>query len=137
MDQTHIVYIMVAEVTHGIRVSVITKYMDGHSKPDLHYFLFTYKIKIENNSEFAVQLLRRHWHIFDSTNGLREVEGEGVIGQQPVIAPGEFFEYESACDLTTDMGSMRGIYLMQRRIDNEQFEIKIPRFELIAPRRLN
>lgn len=128
---------MVAEVTHGIRVSVITKYMDGHSNPDMHYFLFSYKIKIENNSEFAVQLLRRHWYIFDSTNGQREVEGEGVIGLQPTILSGESFKYESACDLTTDIGSMHGTYLMQRKIDGKQFEIKIPRFELIVPRRLN
>jgi ApaG protein len=128
---------MVAEVTHGIKVSVDTKYAEGHSNPDLHYFLFSYKIKIENNSEFAVQLISRHWHIFDSAAGLREVEGEGVIGQQPTIAPGDFFEYESACDLTSDIGSMRGTYTMHRNMDNKVFEIKIPRFELVVPRRLN
>lgn len=128
---------MVAEVSHGIRVSVDTKYMEGHSNPDLHYFLFSYRIKIENNSEFAVQLMRRHWNIFDSTAGLREVDGEGVIGLQPTILSGESFEYESACDLTTDVGSMYGTYQMIRKIDGKSFEIKIPRFELIVPRRLN
>ena len=128
---------MVAEVTNGIRVSVKTKYVEGKSNPTMQYYLFVYAIKIENNSEFAVQLLRRHWHIFDSSAGIREVEGEGVIGQQPVIASGDFFEYESACDLSTDIGSMHGVYFMQRKIDNKQFEIKIPHFELIVPKRLN
>ncbi len=128
---------MVAQITHGIKVSVITRLLEDQSNPDLNYFLFAYIIKIENNSEFTVQLLRRKWYIFDSNGDRREVEGEGVVGQQPVIPPGEFYEYESACDLSSEMGSMHGTYLMIREIDKKTFDIKIPRFELIVPRRLN
>lgn len=128
---------MVAEVTHGIRVSVNTSFSKIHSNPESQYFLFTYRIRIENNSEHTVQLLRRHWHIFDSRTELREVEGDGVVGKNPVIAPGAFFEYESACDLSSDIGSMHGSYLMLRKDDNTKFTINIPRFELIVPDRLN
>ncbi len=128
---------MVTKVTHGIKVSVNTTYLEKHSNPDMFSYLFSYTIKIENNSEYSVQLLGRHWRIFDSCEGNREVKGNGVVGLQPVIAPGEFYEYESACDLSTDIGSMHGTYLMLREADNKKFSVNIPRFELIVPRRLN
>jgi ApaG protein len=128
---------MIAEVTHGIRVSVSTRFAKDNSNPDLQYFLFIYRIRIENKSEHVVQLLRRHWYIFDSRADVREVEGDGVIGKNPVLAPGDSFEYESACDLSSDIGSMHGSYLMIRKEDSTKFQIKIPRFELIVPDRLN
>jgi ApaG protein len=128
---------MVAQVTQGIKVSVSARLLEDQSNPDLNHFLFAYRIKIENNSEYTVQLLRRKWNIFDSIGEKREVEGEGVVGRKPIIVPGEFYEYESACNLSSEIGSMDGNYLMMREIDMNTFEIKIPRFELIVPRRLN
>src|SRR6267378_4381961 len=99
---------MVTKVTKGIKVTVSTKFQEGYSRPDQNDFLFSYRINIQNNSDYTVQLLSRHWSIFDSCGEFREVKGEGVVGQQPVLAPGEHYEYESACNLTTDMGKMKG-----------------------------
>lgn len=128
---------MVAQITCGIRVSVATRLMEDQSNPDLNYFHFAYRIMIENRSDFTVQLMRRHWIIFDSHAQKREIEGEGVVGLQPVINPGQSYEYESGCVLGSEIGSMHGTYLMKREVDGETFEIFIPRFELIVPRRLN
>lgn len=128
---------MITQVTQGIKISVSTHFQESYSKPDNRYFLFSYKISIENTSEYAVKLLRRQWQIFDSSGDKREVEGEGVVGQQPILEPGETYEYESACNLTTDMGKMRGSYLMERKADKVRFIVNIPEFQLIAPQRLN
>lgn len=128
---------MVSQITQGVKVTVRTQFQSTFSKPEMHHYLFTYKIIIENHSEYTVQLLKRHWHIFDSSGEHREIEGDGVVGQQPILAPNEIYEYESACNLTTDMGKMRGLYLMNRIIDKEKILIEIPEFQLIAPQRLN
>ena len=128
---------MVTQITKGVQITVRTNFQPGFSRPAMSHFLFTYKILIENRSEYSVQLLRRHWYIFDSNGEHREVEGDGVVGQQPVLMPNEVYEYESACNLTTDIGKMRGVYEMMRIIDKEIFEVDIPEFKLIAPQRLN
>ena len=128
---------MVSQVTKGVKITVRTHFQPAYSRPEMSHFLFTYKILIENRSEYSVQLLRRHWHIFDSNGEHREVEGDGVVGQQPVLMPNEIYEYESACNLTTDMGKMSGVYQMMRVIDKENFNVEIPEFKLIAPQRLN
>ena len=128
---------MTAETTQGIRVSIKTRFLGYFSTPETRPFLFAYTIKIENTSDFTVQLLRRHWTIFDSTGDYREVDGEGVIGKQPVLAPGESFQYESRCDLASDIGTMKGSYLMERIVSGERFKIKIPSFTLVHPNRLN
>ena len=128
---------MVTLVTHGIKITVLTKFQEEHSNPEQGNYLFSYKISIENNSDFTIQLLSRHWHIFDSSGEYKEVEGEGVVGIKPVLDPGEFYEYESACNLTTDMGKMNGTYLMQRQLDGAKFYVNIPEFEMIVPSRLN
>jgi len=124
-------------VTKGIKISVEAKYRPDHSSLEHRHFLFSYIIVIENNSEYTVQLISRHWDIFDSSGDNSVVDGEGVVGEQPVLDPGEKFEYESACSLTTDMGRMRGTYLMERKIDGARFYVTIPEFELIAPARLS
>ena len=100
-------------------------------------FFFAYKIIIENNSEFTVKLLRRHWYIYDSNAVVREVEGEGVVGQQPVLEPGESHEYVSGCNLKTGIGKMRGTYTMERLVDGSLFTVNIPEFVLIVPYKLN
>ncbi len=128
---------MVTKITDGVKVSVETVYQSEYSNPANQHYMFAYKITIENLSEYTVQLLRRHWHIFDSNGSYREVEGEGVVGEQPIIEPGESHEYVSGCNLKTDMGSMKGSYEMCRLLDNQPLLVNIPEFQLIAPHRLN
>ncbi|WP_134089006.1 Co2+/Mg2+ efflux protein ApaG [Olivibacter sp. XZL3] len=128
---------MVTEITEGVKVSVEAIYQPEYSNPENEHFMFAYKITIENMSDYPVQLLRRHWFIFDSNGTHREVEGEGVIGQQPLIAPGERYEYVSGCNLKSDMGSMEGSYQMLREIDGALFDVVIPKFQLIPDHKLN
>ncbi|MFN4144649.1 MAG: Co2+/Mg2+ efflux protein ApaG [Runella sp.] len=128
---------MTSAITEGVKVSVVTQYQPAYSSPAQAHFVFTYKITIENHSEHTVQLLRRHWFIYDSNGTTREVEGEGVVGQQPVLEPGEVHEYVSGCNLRTSMGKMVGNYLVERLLDGKQFSVAIPEFMMIAPYRLN
>jgi ApaG protein len=128
---------MMTVVTEGIKVSVMTEYQPEYSSPSQAHFVFTYRISIENCSGHTVQLLRRHWMIYDSNGVVREVEGEGVVGQQPVLEPGEVHEYVSGCNLKSSMGKMSGTYLMERVFDGRQFRVSIPEFTMIVPYRLN
>ncbi|GAB3182297.1 MULTISPECIES: Co2+/Mg2+ efflux protein ApaG [Telluribacter] len=128
---------MVSEVTEGVKVTVLTEYQPDYSSPRQAHFVFTYKVVIENHSENTIKLLRRHWLIYDSNGTVREVEGEGVVGQQPVLEPGEVHEYVSGCNLRTNLGKMAGTYLMERVLDGRQFRVVIPEFTLIVPYRLN
>ena len=125
------------QVTHGIKISVDTKFNTEHSNAENRHYLFLYIITIENKSDFAVRLVSRHWDIFDSSSELSKVDGDGVVGEQPMLEPGESFEYESACSLTTDIGKMSGTYLMERKLDKARFYVTIPEFELVVPQRLN
>lgn len=128
---------MTTQITDGVKVSVETVFQSEYSNPEMEHFMFAYKIRIENLTEYSVKLLRRYWYIFDSIGGVRTVEGDGVVGLQPSIAPGEAHEYVSGCHLRSDMGSMWGKYEMVREIDQEILEVAIPKFSLIAPYRLN
>lgn len=128
---------MFTQITEGIKVSVITEYQQEYSSPKQYHYVFTYKIKIENNSEYTVQLLRRKWSIFDSDGVRKEVEGDGVVGQQPVIEPGEMHQYVSGCNLKTGIGKMKGYYLIERMIDGKKIEVSIPEFSLIVPFKMN
>jgi ApaG protein len=128
---------MVTKITDGVKISVETIYQPEYSNPANEHFMFAYRVSIENLTDNSVQLLNRHWHIFDSNGTTREVEGEGVVGQQPVIDPGDNHEYVSGCNLKTDMGSMRGSYEMERVVDGVKFKVNIPEFYLIAPYKLN
>jgi ApaG protein len=128
---------MVTEITKGIRISVVANYQEEFSNPDNLHFMFSYHITIENENDYAVQLLRRHWYIFDSSGEQSEVEGEGVVGEQPILQPGDTFSYESACNLTSDLGKMHGTYTLVRLSDGLYFEAVIPEFQLIAPYKLN
>ena len=128
---------MVTAITQGVKISVETDYQDEYSNPAGEHFMFSYRINIENLSDYAIQLKRRQWFIFDSNGSQREVEGEGVVGLQPIIEPGNSHSYVSGCHLTTDMGSMSGNYLMQRLADDTEFIVDIPEFNLIVPYRLN
>lgn len=128
---------MISEVTYKMKVSVETFYQEQYSKPIENSYFFAYRITIFNGGDFSVQLLRRHWFIFDSNSIKREVEGEGVIGQQPIIHPGESHQYISGCNLKTNIGKMHGTYLMERIDDKKQFYINIPEFTMIAPEKSN
>ena len=128
---------MVTKITDGVKISVETIYQPEYSNPANEHFMFAYRVNIENLTENSVQLLNRHWNIFDSNGTKREVEGEGVVGQQPVIEPGDTHEYVSGCNLKTDIGSMKGSYEMERIVDGLRFRVNIPEFYLIAPYKLN
>lgn len=128
---------MVTAITQGVKISVDTVYQDEYSNPEQEHFMFAYQVTIENLSDYAIQLLRRQWFIFDSNGTQKEVEGEGVVGVQPVIEPGDSYSYVSGCNLTTDIGAMSGSYQMHRIADHADFNVTIPEFHLIAPYRLN
>lgn len=118
-------------VTHDIKVTVRPVYLDGQSDAISHKFVFAYFVSIENLGGQPVQLLRRRWLIKHSNGKTEEVEGEGVIGKQPQIAPSRTHDYNSYCILETLEGSMEGSYLMQRA-NGEQFSVVIPLFSLRA-----
>lgn len=128
---------MATRITSGISVTVETFYQEKHSHPEDNVFVHAYKITILNERSEAVQLMRRHWYIRDSNNVLREVEGDGVIGIQPLILPGEAHEYVSWTNLASDIGKMYGYYTMLIDGTNEYFDVRIPDFTLMAPMRLN
>jgi ApaG protein len=122
--------------TNGITISVETFYQAEHSRPLEQKHIFAYRITIENHSLHTVQLLRRHWHIYDSNGQVREVEGEGVVGQQPVLLPNDMHQYTSWCPLMTEIGKMSGAFLMQRE-DGALFDARVPEFMLVAPHKGN
>jgi ApaG protein len=123
---------MVIAITEGIKVIVETTYQAEFSSPHQHHFVFTYKVKIENNSSHTIQLLRRKWEIFDAGDKTKLVEGDGVVGQQPILEPGNVHEYVSGCNLKSGLGKMRGSYIMEKLFDGRLIEVKIPEFQLIS-----
>jgi len=128
---------MVKISTHNIEISVEVKYWPQHSMPRENHYFFVYFITIVNKSNFAVQLLRRHWDIFDSIGDKRVVDGDGVVGETPLLEPGQKFEYNSGCNLTSEMGFMTGYYTLLNVVDENEFDVEIPRFDLIVPAKLN
>lgn len=128
---------MVSKISEGVEISVETFYQSDYSNPVNNEFMFAYRITIENHNSFPLQLLKRHWFIFDSNGEQREVEGEGVVGVQPVLNAGEQFQYVSGCNLRTEMGKMHGVYVMENVEDKTLVEVKIPPFEMIVPQKLN
>lgn len=128
---------MAIQITNGVKISVETFFQENYSNPITGDFMFAYRISIENNNDFTVKLLSRHWYIFDSNQDMSEVQGDGVVGIQPVLKPGETHRYVSGCNLKSEIGKMWGTYTMQNREDNSLFEVNIPEFQLIAPYKLN
>ncbi|RAI92076.1 Co2+/Mg2+ efflux protein ApaG [Algoriphagus yeomjeoni] len=123
---------MVIAVTSGIQVSVEVTYQSEFSSPHQHHFVFTYKVTIENKSSQTVQLLRRRWEIFDAAETKKIIEGEGVVGQQPILEPGESHSYVSGCNLKSGLGKMTGVYSMEKLFDGTKFDVTIPEFQMIA-----
>lgn len=124
---------MVSKISSGVEITVETFYQSDYSNPLNHEFMFAYRVTIENHNGFAVKLLRRHWYIFDSNGDKREVEGEGVVGVQPVLEPNERYQYVSGCNLRSEMGKMYGTYLMENLNNKATFRVKIPSFQMIVP----
>lgn len=119
-------------LTEGVRVEVAARYSEEHSDAAASRWFFLYTIRISNERDDVVQLVNRHWTIVDATGHTEEVHGPGVVGEQPVLEPGQAFEYTSGCPLTTPFGSMSGCYDMQRG-DGTSFQAEIARFELVQP----
>lgn len=127
---------MSSAVTDGIRVTVRSAYRADRSEPTRGRWLFTYTVRIANEGESSAQLVSRHWVITDANGTREEVVGDGVVGQQPRLAPGEQFEYTSFCILRTPHGSMRGSYRMARS-DGTSFEALVAPFALVVPGAVN
>lgn len=128
---------MNSTTTQGVEVSVETYYQPDYSNPLSGEFMFAYRITIDNHNHFPVKLHRRHWHIFDSNGEFREVEGEGVVGVQPVLQPSERYQYVSGCNLRSEMGRMSGTYKMENVDTKKFFDVDIPAFEMIVPFKYN
>lgn len=128
---------MVTEITEGVRVSVEVEYQPDYSSPSQYHYVFTYRVSIENNSNKTIQVLRRHWLIQDASYRTREVTGEGIVGQQPIIEPGKVHEYVSGCNLKSGMGTMSGTYQVERLVDGKLLDVSIPKFQMVAPFKLN
>ncbi|MFW0776662.1 MAG: Co2+/Mg2+ efflux protein ApaG [Rickettsiales bacterium] len=121
--------------TRNISVTVIPQYLADQSEPEDAHYVWAYTIQLENMGEETVQLINRHWHITDGNGVVQEVHGEGVIGEQPVLEPGDTYQYTSGVPLTTSSGIMKGHYEMQVD-EKEMFLVEIPAFSLDTPEQM-
>jgi ApaG protein len=128
---------MVSKISEGIEISIESFYQKDYSNPLHNEYMFAYRITIENHNSFPVKLTRRYWEVFDSNTDQRIVEGEGVVGVQPIIMPGKHYQYVSGCHLKSEIGKMHGFYTMENLENRAQIIVKIPAFKLIAPLKLN
>ena len=130
---------MVQQVTQGVSITVETFFQPEQSNALTNEYLHAYRITIENLSATPVQLISRHWYISDAYYGteVREVMGEGVVGEQPIIQPGESYQYISAANLRSEIGRMRGSYEMENLFNKSRFKVDIPEFQLLAPFKMN
>lgn len=124
-------------ITEGVEIRVCTFYRQDLSNVELESFFFNYEIFIENHNSFPIQLMHRNWFIFDSMNDANIISGEGVVGELPVIKPQESFEYMSGCELSSEIGFMKGFYTFKNLNTGRSFQVMIPQFELAFPPRLN
>ena len=127
---------MESQITENVEVQAESFFLEEHSNPEDNHFVFAYKIRIKNLGKKTLQLLSRHWVITDSNGEVEEVRGEGVVGEQPVLSPGEDFEYTSGCHLKTKMGTMHGSYGMIDE-NGESLDVPIPCFTLSVPGIIN
>ncbi len=124
-------------ISEGVQVTVYTQFRPDLSQDDQGRFFFNYRIEITNNNNFKIQLLHRDWYIFDSLKEATFVSGEGVVGEQPFLTPGEHFVYTSGVELISDVGYMKGFYTFKNLGTDSFFQVHVPVFQLITPRRLN
>ena len=128
---------MVTQITRGIKISVKTTFEGTYFKNYQMHFAFGYHITIENHSKDSVQLMTRHWEIYDALHPKEIVDGEGVVGIKPVIKPGESHTYSSGCLLASPIGAMNGFYNMVNFTSTKNFKVIIPTFRFSAPFALN
>jgi ApaG protein len=124
-------------ITAGIEVKVETQFHTDQSDFLTNQYVFAYHITLSNHNNFTVQLLNRRWKITDSNFDVKFVAGEGVVGRQPVLYPGDSFQYVSGCNLSSPIGKMEGIYVFENKLTRQEFEVRIPVFKLVAPVILN
>lgn len=120
------------KITRGIAVQVQPFYLEDQSTPEESHYVWAYRVRIQNKGDETVQLRTRYWRITDARGRIQEVRGPGVVGEQPVLKPGEMFEYTSGCPLPTSSGFMVGSYQMENA-GGETFDIAIPAFSLDSP----
>jgi ApaG protein len=125
-------FAMYAEITRSIKITVKPVYLEDQSSPSENHYVWAYHIRIENEGSRTVQLINRYWRITDALGRVQEVRGAGVVGEQPVLRPGETFEYTSGTPLSTPTGFMAGTYEMEAS-DGERFNVKVPLFSLDSP----
>ncbi|WP_281684923.1 Co2+/Mg2+ efflux protein ApaG [Thalassobaculum salexigens] len=123
---------MYSETTREIQVTVTPVYLDGQSSPSDNHYVWAYQVRIENTGRETVRLRTRHWRITDAAGHTQEVRGPGVVGEQPLLGPGEHFEYTSGCPLSTPSGLMVGSYAMEDA-NGALFDVAIPAFSLDSP----
>jgi len=123
---------MYSQTTRGITVTVKSVYLEDQSSPADSHYVWAYRVRIENQGEETVQLLRRHWKITDAVGRIQEVKGSGVVGEQPTLHPGDNYEYTSGTPLNTPSGIMVGSYQMETT-GGERFDIAVPAFSLDSP----
>ncbi len=128
---------MTTLTTSGIKISVITNFRQDLSEVNELRFFFNYHISMSNENNFPVQLISREWYIFDSLGESRIVTGLGVIGEQPILKPSESYDYASGCDLTSEIGLIKGVYNFKNNLTGEEFEVFVPTFKLEYPGKLN
>ncbi len=130
---------VVSSRTEDVVVSVQTAYLPAQSNPSTEHYMFIYRVRITNESDINIQLVSRQWFITDAYGRKRKVEGEGVVGEQPVLAPGESHTYVSGCDFKTPIGQMKGFFNMMRcgQGPNPYFNVRIPTFSMCLPSILN
>lgn len=128
---------METAITKGVKVSVKSKYNPEYSDPSENKYIFSYKVFIENLSEESIQVLSRHWYIVDASLNQREVKGDGIIGEQPIIHPGKTHTYSSWCPLGTEIGKMYGTYQIVVLSSMKKIKVKIPEFKFIASYKLS
>jgi len=123
---------MVQQVTNGIKISVVSNFVGTSYRNYKLFYGFSYEVTIENQSNNTVQLLERHWTIYDSLNETEIVEGSGVIGQKPILKPQQKHTYQSNCFLSSPIGSMKGFYNMVNLASTKSFRVFIPTFQLMV-----
>lgn len=123
---------MYKETTHSIEVTAEPYFLEDQSSPDDNHYVWAYHIQIHNQGAETVQLLTRHWRITDASGRVQEVQGAGVVGEQPILKPGEAYEYTSGCPLSTPSGIMVGTYEMVTP-SGKRFDVQVPAFSLDSP----
>jgi len=123
--------------TEGVKITVTTQFRTDLSQVNESRFFFNYRVEMENMNESSVQLIHRDWYIFDSLNDASIVSGKGVVGEQPILNPGQKYAYTSGCELTSELGRMRGFYTFKNQVTGEMLQIFIPTFDLVYPAKMN